>query len=168
MPSVEQLNSDVLTSLSCYTSLESLHLLCTLLLGLAVAVPKPTCMASCLCLAHLPKEAIRLQWCCPTQRVLEALLPFTLSFSYLMLRTAQHAFSISPTFMAKSHNLCATHLLWVSCTVQCAFLLQESEVQAEYDNVLREAKLLRLDLQHALTKCLEHKVCHLINHIMGL
>ena len=36
--------------------------------------------------------------------------------------------------------------------------MQESEVQAEYDNVLREAKLLRLDLQHALTKCLEHKV----------
>ena len=36
--------------------------------------------------------------------------------------------------------------------------MQESEMQAEYDNVLREAKLLRLDLQHALTKCLEHRV----------
>ena len=37
--------------------------------------------------------------------------------------------------------------------------MQESEVQAEYDNILREAKLLRMDLQHALTKCLEHRVC---------
>ena len=37
--------------------------------------------------------------------------------------------------------------------------LQESEVQSEYDNILREAKLLRMDLQHALTKCLEHRVC---------
>lgn len=31
-------------------------------------------------------------------------------------------------------------------------------MQAEYDNILREAKLLRMDLQHALTKCLEHRV----------
>ena len=36
--------------------------------------------------------------------------------------------------------------------------MQESEVQAEYDHVLREAKLLRLDFQHALTNCVEHKV----------
>ena len=36
--------------------------------------------------------------------------------------------------------------------------VQESEVQAEYDHVLREAKLLRLDFQHALTNCVEHKV----------
>ena len=36
--------------------------------------------------------------------------------------------------------------------------MQESEMQAEYDSVLREAKALRLDLQHALTKCLEHRV----------
>lgn len=42
--------------------------------------------------------------------------------------------------------------------VETSDVLQESEVQAEYDNVLREAKLLRLDLQHALTKCLDHKV----------
>lgn len=38
------------------------------------------------------------------------------------------------------------------------FGMQESEMQAEYDSVLREAKALRLDLQHALTKCLEHRV----------
>lgn len=38
-------------------------------------------------------------------------------------------------------------------------VMQESEVQAEYDNILREAKLLRMDLQHAVTKCLEHRVC---------
>lgn len=37
-------------------------------------------------------------------------------------------------------------------------VMQESEVQAEYENVLREAKLMRLDLQHALRNCLEHKV----------
>ncbi|DBA80930.1 TPA: hypothetical protein ACH3X2_007151 [Trebouxia sp. C0005] len=36
--------------------------------------------------------------------------------------------------------------------------IKESEVQAEYDNILREAKGLRMDLQHALTKCLEHRV----------
>ena len=36
--------------------------------------------------------------------------------------------------------------------------MQESEVQSEYDNILREAKLLRLDLQAALKNCLEHKV----------
>lgn len=36
--------------------------------------------------------------------------------------------------------------------------MQESEVQAEYDHVLREAKLLRLDFQHALTNCVERKV----------
>lgn len=35
--------------------------------------------------------------------------------------------------------------------------MQESEVQAGYDNVLREAKLLRLDLQHSLTKLLENR-----------
>ena len=45
------------------------------------------------------------------------------------------------------------------CAVyQEALSAQESEVQAEYDSILREAKLLRLDLQHALTKCLERRV----------
>lgn len=37
-------------------------------------------------------------------------------------------------------------------------MMQESEVQAEYENVLREAKHMRMDLQHALRNCLEHKV----------
>ena len=42
--------------------------------------------------------------------------------------------------------------------IHAAVAMQESEVQAEYDHVLREAKLLRLDFQHALTNCVEHKV----------
>lgn len=54
-----------------------------------------------------------------------------------------------PQFAEEVWNL-SQHTLMVA--------MQESEVQAEYDNVLREAKLLRLDLQHALKNCLEHKV----------
>lgn len=46
--------------------------------------------------------------------------------------------------------------------------MQESEVQAEYDNVLREAKLLRLDLQHALKNCLEHKVGNCALGLLGV
>lgn len=45
-------------------------------------------------------------------------------------------------------------------------VLQESEVQAAYDSVLREAKLLRLDLQHSLTKLLENRVCCLSSAAM--
>ena len=60
---------------------------------------------------------------------------------------------------AQRASFCRGGLESVSAhTQKLVMAMQESEVQAEYDSVLREAKLLRLDLQHALKNCLEHKV----------
>ena len=66
--------------------------------------------------------------------------------------------STLPTAIAWKDGHVTLSLLLVVSSQLSVTVAQESEVQAEYDSVLREAKLLRLDLQHALTKCLEHKV----------
>ncbi len=36
--------------------------------------------------------------------------------------------------------------------------MQESVAQAQYEGILRDAKSLRRDLEHVLTKCLDHQV----------